>query len=82
MLNVQGKLSAQSNAPPAGAHFVKVSIDKELGKIEASRVVAAHDVGRAINPQLVEGQIEGGVCQGLGFALMEGTPNKQGNRQF
>ena len=35
------------------------------------RVVAAHDIGRAINPRGVEGQIEGGVAQGLGFAIME-----------
>ena len=43
----------------------------ELGTTKVLRVVAAHDVGKAINPTLVEGQIHGGVVQGLGLALME-----------
>ncbi len=42
-----------------------------LGTVKVRRIVAAHDVGRAINPLLAEGQIEGGVAQGLGLALME-----------
>jgi CO/xanthine dehydrogenase Mo-binding subunit len=48
-----------------------VEVDMELGLVKVLRMVAAHDVGRAINPTLVEGQIEGGIAQGLGFALME-----------
>ena len=43
----------------------------ELGTVRVLRIAAAHDVGRAINPTLVEGQIEGGIAQGLGLALME-----------
>ena len=43
----------------------------ELGTIVVRRIVAAHDVGRAVNPTLVEGQIHGGIAQGLGMALME-----------
>ena len=43
----------------------------ELGTIKVLKITAAHDVGRAINPTLVEGQIEGGAAQGLGMALME-----------
>jgi aldehyde oxidoreductase len=54
-----------------GAHLAEVSVDIELGKVRVLKVVAAHDVGRAINPTLIEGQIEGGVAQGLGMALME-----------
>ena len=46
-------------------------MDLELGTTLVRRIVAAHDVGRAINPMLVEGQIHGGIAQGLGFALME-----------
>ena len=46
-------------------------IDIELGTVKVLKIVAAHDVGRAINPTLLEGQIEGGVAQGLGLALME-----------
>ena len=49
----------------------EVEVDIELGTVKVRRIVAAHDVGRAINPMLVEGQIEGGIAQGLGLALME-----------
>jgi aldehyde oxidoreductase len=54
-----------------GAHMVEVEVDIELGTVRPLKITAAHDVGRAINPTLVEGQIEGGAAQGLGFALME-----------
>ena len=54
-----------------GAHMAEVEVDVELGTVRVLKVIAAHDVGRAINPTLVEGQIEGGVAQGLGMALME-----------
>jgi CO/xanthine dehydrogenase Mo-binding subunit len=54
-----------------GAHMVEIEVDSELGTVKALKITAAHDVGRAINPTLVEGQIEGGAAQGLGFALME-----------
>ncbi len=54
-----------------GAHMAEIEVDRELGTIRVLRVTAAHDVGRAINPTLIEGQIEGGVAQGLGMALME-----------
>jgi xanthine dehydrogenase molybdenum-binding subunit len=50
-----------------------VVIDRETSKIE--RVVAAHDVGKAVNPQLCEGQIEGSVHMGLGYALSEDFPS-------
>ena len=49
----------------------EVEVDIELGTVKVLRIVAAHDVGRAINPTLVEGQIHGGIAQGLGLALME-----------
>jgi len=54
-----------------GAHMAEVEVDRELGTVRVLKVTAAHDVGRAINPTLIEGQIEGGVAQGLGMALME-----------
>ena len=54
-----------------GAHLAEVEVDIELGGVKVLRLVCAHDVGRAINPTLVEGQIEGGAAQGLGMALME-----------
>ena len=55
-----------------------VVLDPETGRIE--RVVAAHDVGRAVNPQLCEGQIEGSVHMGLGYALTEGFPADEDGR--
>jgi aldehyde oxidoreductase len=54
-----------------GAHLAEVEVDLELGTVRVLKLTAAHDVGRAINPTLIEGQIEGGVAQGLGMALME-----------
>ena len=54
-----------------GAHLAEIEIDVELGKVKVLKITAAHDVGRAINPTLVEGQVEGGAAQGLGMALME-----------
>lgn len=53
------------------AHLVVVEVDTTLGLVRPLRFVAAHDVGRAINPMLVEGQVHGGIAQGLGMALME-----------
>lgn len=46
-------------------------MDTTLGTVRLLRIVAAHDVGLAVNPLLVEGQIQGGVAQGIGMALME-----------
>ena len=54
-----------------GAHLAEVVVDTELGTVQVLKITAAHDVGRAINPTLIEGQIEGGAAQGLGMALME-----------
>ena len=54
-----------------GAHLAEIEVDVELGTVRVLKVTAAHDVGRAINPTLIEGQIEGGVAQGVGMALME-----------
>jgi aldehyde oxidoreductase len=54
-----------------GAHLAEIEVDVELGTVRVLKVTAAHDVGKAINPTLIEGQIEGGVAQGLGMALME-----------
>jgi aldehyde oxidoreductase len=54
-----------------GAHMAEIEVDTELGTVRVLKITAAHDVGRAINPTLIEGQIEGGVAQGLGMALME-----------
>ncbi len=55
----------------AGAHVVVVDVDTETGAVEIIRYVAAEDVGRLINPAVVEGQIIGGIAQGVGEALLE-----------
>ena len=52
-------------------HLALVEVDKGTGEVFVRQIVAAHDVGRAIHPQNVEGQIQGGVTMGVGFALME-----------
>ena len=54
-----------------GAHLAEIEIDTALGTVRVLHVTAAHDVGRAVNPLLIEGQVEGGVAQGIGLALME-----------
>jgi len=52
-------------------HLAEVEVDVETGKVKVCRVVASHDVGKAINPGNVLGQITGGIAMGIGFALME-----------
>ena len=51
--------------------IAEVEVDDETGEVEVIRIVAAHDCGTAINPMLVEGQVEGGISMGIGFALQE-----------
>jgi CO/xanthine dehydrogenase Mo-binding subunit len=56
---------------PYGAHVVQVRLDAETGGVTIERYLVAFDIGRAVNPMLVEGQIAGGLAQGLGGALYE-----------
>ena len=56
---------------PYGLHVAQVAIDRDSGAISVERYVVAYDIGRAINPMLVEGQIAGGAAQGVGGALLE-----------
>ncbi len=69
-LDAQGQGSPYASYAFA-AQAAMVEVDTALGTVRVLHIVAAHDVGRAINPTLVEGQIHGGIAQGLGFALME-----------
>jgi CO/xanthine dehydrogenase Mo-binding subunit len=55
----------------AGAHIAEVVLNLDTGQVQVTRVVAAHDVGRVINPRDARGQVEGAVMMGLGAALME-----------
>jgi aldehyde oxidoreductase len=54
-----------------GAQVVELEVDLGLGTVKVMHITAAHDLGRVINPLLATGQIEGGIAQGLGMALME-----------
>lgn len=54
-----------------GAQMAELTVDTQLGTVKVTRITAAHDLGRVVNPLLAEGQVEGGVAQGLGLALME-----------
>ncbi len=63
------------------AHAVEVAVDTETGEITLLKSVGCHDVGRAINPTAVEGQIQGGSAQGIGWALMEEVQVKDGVMQ-
>ncbi|RUY89584.1 molybdopterin-dependent oxidoreductase [Mesorhizobium sp. M7A.F.Ca.CA.003.01.2.1] len=54
-----------------GAQIAELEVDLKLGTVKLIKITAAHDVGKAINPLLAEGQIEGGIAQGIGMALME-----------
>lgn len=56
---------------PSGCHVCEVEIDEDTGTVEVVRFVAADDFGRIINPMIVEGQVQGGVTQGIGQALYE-----------
>jgi carbon-monoxide dehydrogenase large subunit len=56
---------------PAGCHICEVEIDPETGVVEIDRFTAADDFGRIVNPMIVEGQVHGGVTQGIGQALFE-----------
>ncbi len=64
--------SAQTSAAPSmAAHLSHVRVDRETGEVHLLRHVVAQDVGRALNPALVEGQMRGGATQGIGWALFE-----------
>ncbi|MDG6995666.1 MAG: molybdopterin-dependent oxidoreductase [Nitrososphaerota archaeon] len=59
------------NATPCAVQFVEVEVDTDTGEVRVLRILSVHDVGKAINPHGVEGQIHGGVRLGLGYALTE-----------
>ena len=68
----RGRSANRVSSPMFAAHLAKVAVDPETGEVRVLDYVAAQDVGRAINPAEVEGQIHGGVVQGIGWALCEG----------
>jgi aerobic carbon-monoxide dehydrogenase large subunit len=70
-LSADGWFHADHLAYPYGVHVAVVNVDRETGGVKVERYLAAYDVGVAVNPMLVEGQIVGGTVQGLGGALFE-----------
>ncbi len=64
-------INAQGAGPGFGAHICDVEVDRETGQTTILRYTAVQDVGRAIHPAYVEGQIQGGAVQGIGWALNE-----------
>jgi CO/xanthine dehydrogenase Mo-binding subunit len=67
----RGSVGIPAYAPMIAVHAAEVDVDRETGKVKVLSYIAAQDVGKAINPMLVEGQIQGAVAQGIGWALME-----------
>jgi carbon-monoxide dehydrogenase large subunit/6-hydroxypseudooxynicotine dehydrogenase subunit gamma len=79
-LSAEGWFRVEHQVYPYGLHFAVVKVDRETGGVAVERYAIAYDIGRAINPALVEGQIVGGFAQGLGGALLEEfTYNERGD---
>jgi aerobic carbon-monoxide dehydrogenase large subunit len=70
-LSEEARFTSEDMSFPYGVHFVAVEVDVETGAVEIERYAITYDVGRAVNPTLVEGQIVGGAAQGIGGALYE-----------
>ena len=70
-LTAEGWFHSDHMNYPYGVHIAQVCVDAETGGIKVERYLVAYDVGRAVNPMLVEGQIQGGLAQGMGGALFE-----------
>jgi CO/xanthine dehydrogenase Mo-binding subunit len=68
---MRGAYFRHFNAPTFHVHLAEVRVDPDTGRVDVLRYVVAQDVGRAINPSGIEGQIHGGVAQGIGYALYE-----------
>jgi len=70
-ISAEVQINAQGQAPGFTTHICDVEVDKETGHVKILRYAAIQDVGRAIHPSYVEGQMQGGVAQGVGWALSE-----------
>ena len=72
-LDFSGEYTLPNSPFSFGAHVVAVEVIRDTGEVKVLRYVGVHDVGRIVNPLLVEGQIHGGIAQGIGQALVEGA---------
>jgi CO/xanthine dehydrogenase Mo-binding subunit len=71
LATMRGGYFRHFNAPTFHVHLAEVEVDPDTGRVTILRYIVAQDVGRAINPSGIEGQIHGGVAQGVGYALYE-----------
>jgi CO/xanthine dehydrogenase Mo-binding subunit len=85
-IDVGANINIPTQGPAFAAHIVDVEVDRDTGKVEILRYTAVQDVGTAIHPSYVEGQIQGAVAQGIGMALLEeyyvGNDNRMINSTF
>ena len=70
-INAGSSLNTEGAGPGFATHICDVEVDRETGRVQVLRYTAVQDVGRAIHPSYVEGQIQGGAAQGIGWALHE-----------
>jgi CO/xanthine dehydrogenase Mo-binding subunit len=77
-LSVQAAYAKNIASFAFGTQAAEVEIDPATGQVKVLKVAAAHETGRTINPTMAEGQIEGSVVQGIGYALMEGLILRNG----
>lgn len=78
MVHPDTKVGNVSCAYPFVTQIAEVSVNRETGEVKLLNVVSAHDVGRALNPMMAEGQVYGAVAMGIGFALMESMMEREG----
>ena len=71
-ISAESAVNAQGHLPGFGVHICDTEVDPETGNVSVIRYTAVQDVGRAIHPDYVEGQMQGGAVQGIGWALNEG----------
>ena len=81
-LDERVRFAASDNAISAGCHICEVEVDPETGVVAIAAYTAVDDFGRVVNPQIVEGQVHGGVAQGIGQALLEHTVYEAGTGQL
>ncbi|HEX6141653.1 MAG TPA: xanthine dehydrogenase family protein molybdopterin-binding subunit [Geminicoccaceae bacterium] len=82
VLDARAEYTRESFTFPNGCHVCEVEVDPETGSVEVVRYTVADDFGRVINPLLVEGQVHGGIAQGIGQAMLEWTVYEDGSGQL
>jgi carbon-monoxide dehydrogenase large subunit len=70
-LNSGGEFAAANFTFPAGCHVAEVEVEQDTGRVRILKYIISHDFGKVLNPDLLEGQVVGGVAQGIGQALFE-----------